>query len=115
MTITGKYLPRRTFLRGLGTTLALPLLDSMIPAMARAAAKTSPVRLGFVYHPTGMIMDRYTPAAMLLAEPPSAMLAIMTPFRAALAEVGLPFSATAFLNLELSRSFSEVIVPNLLE
>ena len=61
MTITGKHLPRRTFLRGLGTTLALPLLDSMIPAMARAAAKAPPVRLGFVYHPTGMIMERYTP------------------------------------------------------
>ena len=52
---------------------------------------------------------------MLPGDPPSARLAIMTPFRPALAEVGLPFSATAFLNFELSRSFSEVIVPNLLE
>ena len=39
----------------------------------------------------------------------------MTPFRPALAEVGLPFSATAFLNCEPSSWFSEVIVPNLLE
>ena len=55
MIITNKALPRRTFLRGLGTTLALPLLDSMIPAFAvRAAAKT-PVRLGYVYTPNGII------------------------------------------------------------
>ncbi|RPI56829.1 MAG: DUF1552 domain-containing protein [Acidobacteria bacterium] len=59
MIITNKTLPRRTFLRGLGTTLALPLLDSMIPASAlrasaRQAAK-SPVRLGYVYTPNGII------------------------------------------------------------
>ena len=46
----------------LGATLALPLLDSMVPALSRAATK-APVRLGFVYHPTGMIMEQYTPAA----------------------------------------------------
>jgi hypothetical protein len=62
MIITKKSLPRRTILRGLGTTLALPLLDSMVPALA--ASTTKPVvRLGFVYHATGMIMDRWTPAA----------------------------------------------------
>ena len=60
-------------------------------------------------------LKKSTPSAMLLADPPSARLAIMTPFSAALAEVGLPFSATAPLNCGLSRSFSEVIVPNLLE
>ena len=38
MIVTKKSLPRRTFLRGLGTTLALPLLDSMIPALGGAAA-----------------------------------------------------------------------------
>ena len=62
MIITGKSLSRRTVLRGLGATLALPLLDSMVPALSRAATK-APVRLGFVYHPTGMIMEQYTPAA----------------------------------------------------
>jgi hypothetical protein len=62
MIITKKALPRRTFLRGLGTTLALPLLDSMVPAMAATAGAKTPVRLGFVYHPVGMIMDRWTPA-----------------------------------------------------
>ena len=62
MIVTRKALARRTFLRGLGTTLALPLLDSMVPALAVGAAKPV-LRLGFVYHATGMIMDRWTPAA----------------------------------------------------
>ena len=61
--ITKKFLPRRTFLRGLGTTLALPLLDSMVPALAAPSATKPVVRLGFVYHATGMIMNRWTPAA----------------------------------------------------
>ena len=58
MFITKKHLPRRTFLRGMGVTLALPLLDSMIPArtlLAQTAARPSP-RLGFVYVPHGAIM-----------------------------------------------------------
>jgi hypothetical protein len=65
MLVTKKHLPRRTFLRGLmGTTIALPLLDSMIPALT-AATKTaaSPkTRLGFVYVPHGAVMDKWTPA-----------------------------------------------------
>ena len=61
MIITKKSLPRRTFLRGLGTTLALPLLDSMIPALSVAGAAKAPVRLGFVYHPVGMILDKWMP------------------------------------------------------
>ncbi len=63
MFITKKHLSRRTFLRGAGATLALPLLDSMIPAImaqSRTAAKIKP-RLGFVYLPHGAIMDRWTP------------------------------------------------------
>ena len=64
MIITKTHLPRRTFLRGLGTTLALPLLDSMVPALGAATSAAKPaVRLGFVYHPTGAIMSRWTPAA----------------------------------------------------
>ena len=56
MIITRKTLPRRTFLRGLGTTMALPLMDSMIPAFSSVgAAGTSPVRLGYVYTPNGII------------------------------------------------------------
>jgi hypothetical protein len=64
MIVTKKHLPRRAFLRGVGTTLALPLLDSMVPALSAQSAAAKPVlRLGFVYHATGMIMDRWTPAA----------------------------------------------------
>ena len=57
MIITKRCLPRRTFLRGMGATVALPLLDSMVPALT-AMAKTSagPVRrLGFVYFPHGSV------------------------------------------------------------
>src|SRR6478735_3585226 len=64
MLITKKHLPRRTFLRGVGVTLALPLLDSMLPAQTairKTAAAPSP-RLGFVYVPHGAIMDKWTPA-----------------------------------------------------
>ena len=66
MIITKKSLPRRTFLRGVGATLALPLLDSMVPALAAAPAATaqSPTRLSFVYVPNGRIMDQWTPAAL---------------------------------------------------
>src|SRR6266700_5301336 len=63
MIITKKSLPRRTFLRSLSTTLALPLLDAMVPALSAAkdTAANPPVRLGFVYVPNGIIMDRWTP------------------------------------------------------
>jgi hypothetical protein len=56
-------LPRRTFLRGLGATLALPLLDSMVPALSARAIE--PVkRLGFVYIPNGVIQDRWFPTTI---------------------------------------------------
>ena len=56
MIVTKKALPRRTFLRGMGVTLALPLLDAMVPALsAMTPAAANPVRrLGFVYIPMGM-------------------------------------------------------------
>jgi hypothetical protein len=63
MIITKKHLPRRTFLRGMGATLALPLLEAMVPA-ATALAKTAanPVRrLGFVFMPMGCDITRWTP------------------------------------------------------
>ncbi len=65
MFIAKKHLPRRTFLRGVGVTLALPLLDSMIPAqtLTRKTAAAPLSRLGFVYVPHGAIMDQWTPAA----------------------------------------------------
>ena len=63
MMISKKALPRRTFLRGMGATLALPLLDAMIPAMtALAQTPAKPVRrLGFVYIPMGSDIARWTP------------------------------------------------------
>jgi len=63
MIITKKALPRRTFLRGMGATVALPLLDAMIPSMtALAATAADPVRrLGFVYMPMGCDLPRWTP------------------------------------------------------
>ncbi len=65
MFITKKYLSRRTLLRGLGTGIALPLLDAMIPAStawAQTAAKQQP-RMGFVFFPHGAVMKNWTPAA----------------------------------------------------
>ncbi len=63
MIITKMALPRRTFLRGVGATLALPLLDAMMPAasaLARTAA-SPPRRLGYVYIPMGMNPVAWTP------------------------------------------------------
>jgi hypothetical protein len=62
--ITKLALPRRTFLRGVGATLGLPLLEAMVPAMtalARTPAARIP-RLGFIYHPMGTIYDQWTPS-----------------------------------------------------
>src|ERR1700693_127420 len=60
--ITRKSLPRRTFLRGLGAAVALPLLDSMSPAFA-APGRTAVPRMAFLYTPNGIIMKDWTPAA----------------------------------------------------
>jgi len=59
MIVTRKSLPRRAFLRGMGVTIALPLLDAMTPAFAAGANPA--VRLGFVYVPNGIIMNKWTP------------------------------------------------------
>jgi hypothetical protein len=63
--ISGKRLQRRTFLRGLGTAIALPVLDAMTPAFANPARATTaaPVRVAFAYVPNGIIMKDWTPAA----------------------------------------------------
>ena len=65
MIINRIALPRRTFLRGIGVTVALPLLDAMVPAMsAIGAAAGKPVRrLGIVYIPMGMNPAPWTPTA----------------------------------------------------
>src|SRR5207249_300419 len=61
-----KALERRTFLRGMSATLALPLLDAMVPALslsATAKALTRTPRLGFIYIANGVIQDKWIPAA----------------------------------------------------
>ena len=65
MIITKTHLPRRTFLRGVGATLALPLLDGMVPALSplRASAAAPVKRLGVVYVPNGIVMNQWTPDA----------------------------------------------------
>ena len=65
MTLPGKHLHRRTFLRGLGAAIALPMLDAMRPALATAAtaaATKPPVRLAFAYIPNGVTMKAWKPA-----------------------------------------------------
>lgn len=61
MIITGTHLPRRTFLRGLGASIALPMLDAMTPALAKAAPAAGPKRLVFTYVPNGVSMTGWTP------------------------------------------------------
>ena len=98
MIITKKALPRRTFLRGLQATLALPLLDAMIPA-ATALAQTAarPVRrLGFVYIPMGCDHGRWTPAG-------EGTLGELSPILAPLE--GVKEQLTVVTNLRLEQSY----------
>ena len=62
--ITRKYLSRRTMLRGMGVSIALPLLDSMVPAQTPLAktAAAAKSRLSCIYVPHGATMDKWTPA-----------------------------------------------------
>ncbi len=98
MIITKHSLPRRTFLRGVGASLALPLLDSMVPAFAavrNTAAKPVP-RLFTGYVPNGVIMDQWTPdAAGALTDLP-ATLQPLTPFKDKLLVVSGLADAPAF-------------------
>src|SRR5678816_2213824 len=61
MFITRKALPRRTFLKAMGTTIALPFLDAMVPALSAGGLKPTP-RFGFVYIANGVIQNQWTPA-----------------------------------------------------
>jgi Protein of unknown function (DUF1552) len=66
MYLTQKFLSRRTVLRGAGASVALPLLDAMVPAhtaLALTAAAARP-RMAYIYFPHGAVMDRWTPAAV---------------------------------------------------
>jgi hypothetical protein len=58
--ITKKSLPRRTFLRGMGASVALPILDAMLPALGADAVKSIP-RLGFVYVGNGIVHENWRP------------------------------------------------------
>jgi len=98
MIISKKALPRRTFLKGLQATLALPLLDAMIPAataLARTPAK--PVRrLGFVYIPMGCDHARWTPPGEDTLGDLSPILAPLEPVKKQL---------TVITNLRLDKSY----------
>jgi len=98
MMITKKALPRRTFLRGMGASLALPLLDAMVPPMT-ALAKTpaNPVRrLGFIYMPMGCDITRWTP-------PGEGTLTELSPSLQSLAAV--VDQLTVITNLELKNAY----------
>src|ERR1044071_7527679 len=97
MIITKKFMPRRTFLRGVGATMALPWLESMVPA-ATALAKTAanPVRrIGYVFMPMGCDQSRWTPTGDSLNEL-SPILQSLAPIRE---------HVTAITNLELQNAY----------
>src|SRR4051794_33051252 len=98
MIVTKKALPRRTFLRGAGASLALPLLDAMIPSMtALAATPAKPVRrLGFVYIPMGSNIAQWTPPGSDTLTELSPTLRSLTPFIDQL---------TVLTNLELKNAY----------
>ncbi len=99
MIVSKKALPRRTFLRGVGTLLALPLLDAMVPSMtalaATAAAPEKLRRLGFVYMPMGCDIARWTPSGTTLDE--------LSPILSPLAPVRQ--HVTAITNLDLRNAY----------
>ena len=85
MFITKKHLSRRTFLRGAGVTLALPLLESMVPAqtpLGKTAANPLQ-RWGFIYVPHGSIFKQWTPAEEGEGFAFSPILQPLEPFRPA--------------------------------
>lgn len=98
MIITKKALPRRTFLKGIGATLSLPLLDAMVPA-ATALAKTpaKPVRrLGYVFMPMGCDITRWTPPGGEKLDKLSPILSSLEPVKQ---------DVTIVSNLELANAY----------
>jgi Protein of unknown function (DUF1552) len=83
MISTKKSISRRTVLRGIGTAIALPLLDAMVPALT--AAQNTPAkavrRFGVVYHPNGIIYDKWLPQGTGAEFELSPILAPLKPFR----------------------------------
>jgi len=63
MIVTRRTMSRRTALRGLGATVALPLLDAMVPAMTALAQTPAKAvrRLAVVYHPNGVVYENWVP------------------------------------------------------
>jgi hypothetical protein len=77
--IAGKHLSRRTVLRGIGVSMALPLLDAMKPAFA--ASKAPPCRMLINYVPNGIVMKDFTPNVGPLGADLPRTLQPMAPFR----------------------------------
>jgi hypothetical protein len=83
MIITKKAISRRTVLRGVGATVALPLLDAMVPALtASQSTPAKPVRrLGVVYHPNGVVYENWLPTGVGREFELSPVLSPLAPFR----------------------------------
>jgi hypothetical protein len=82
--ITKKHLSRRTFLTGAGVTIALPFLESMIPAatpLRQTAAGKTKTRFGAIYIPHGATMDKWTPSGEGTSFEFSEILQPLTPYR----------------------------------
>src|SRR5215472_12343664 len=82
MFVEKKHLPRRTFLRSVGATLALPLLDGMVPAFAAPASTGRALRrLSVAYVPNGIIMEKWTPSGEGTSFDLTSTLEPLSPFR----------------------------------
>ena len=83
MFITKKHLSRRTVLRGFGASLALPLLDGMVPALSALSqtAARGVRRMAIIYTPNGMMMPEWTPKGEGAAFEFSPILSALEPFR----------------------------------
>ena len=87
MIITKKHLPRRTFLRGaMGTMLALPFFDAMVPALS-AQSKARPMRFGAIYIPNGIYPQQWHPEAAGSAFEFKPVMQPLEPYRDALVTV----------------------------
>src|SRR5437667_9112785 len=76
-----RSLPRRTLLRGMGATLALPFLDAMVPAFSRLSAAAPAHRFQTFYVPNGMAMEYWLPKGEGSAFELSPILEPLAPFR----------------------------------
>src|SRR5688572_15323493 len=92
--ITKKHLPRRTFLRGAGVTLALPLLESMLPAQTPSRVPKS--RLACIFFPHGVTMDKWTPATEGTGFEFTPILKPLEPFRDHLTIVSNTYAPMAY-------------------